>query len=158
MNCNVIREQLVDVAGGATPQAEVQNHLESCATCAQALNEMRQTMALLDEWQAPEPSPYFDVRLQARLREEKQKSAATWLNWLRKPALGVLAVLLIAAGVGLFEYDQPSQNSGAKGLVVITRGTPVGDVEFLDKNSDLLQNFDALDALDGTIDNSSETN
>ena len=31
-------------------------------------------MALLDEWQAPEPSPYFDVRLNARLREERQSS------------------------------------------------------------------------------------
>lgn len=159
MNCNLLREQLVDVAAGAAAPAEVQNHLHSCAACTLALDEMRQTMALLDEWKAPEPSPYFNVRLHARLREEKQKATAGWLDLFRKPALGVLAALLIAAGVGLFEYDQPSRDSGhSQGPVVISRGTPVGDVEFLDKNSDLLQNFDALDALDGTVDNSPETN
>jgi hypothetical protein len=31
---------------------------------ATKLDEMQKTMALLDEWQVPEPS-YFDVRLQA---------------------------------------------------------------------------------------------
>jgi predicted anti-sigma-YlaC factor YlaD len=160
MNCNLIREQLVDVAAGAAAPAVVQNHLHSCAACELALDEMRQTMALLDEWQAPEPSPYFDVKLQARLREEKQKATASWLDWFRKPVLGVLGALLIAAGVGLFEYDQPSRggSGSSQGPVVISRGTPVGDVEFLDKNSDLLQNFDALDALDGTVDSSPETN
>ena len=33
-------------------------------------------MALLDEWQVPEPSPYFDVRLHARLREEAAHQSA----------------------------------------------------------------------------------
>ena len=42
-------------------------------------------MALLDEWQAPEPSPYFDVRLQARLREEKAAKPSGWLQWVRTP-------------------------------------------------------------------------
>ncbi len=39
-------------------------------------------MSLLDEWQAPEPSPYFDVRLNARLREEAAtaKQPAGWLQ------------------------------------------------------------------------------
>ena len=47
-------------------------------------------MALLDEWQAPEPSPYFDVRLQARLREE-----------MAKPARGLVALGPQAGAGGL---------------------------------------------------------
>ena len=31
-------------------------------------------------------------------------------------------------------------------------GSAVGDLQYLDKNSDLLQNFDALDAMDGDDD------
>ncbi len=159
MNCNDIREQLVDVAGGAATPAEVQTHLHSCTACTQTLDDMRKTMALLDEWQAPEPSPYFDVRLQARLREEKQKASASWLDWFRKPVLGFAAVLLIAAGVGLYEYDTSgTQNHGQPGPPQISRGTAVGDLTFLDKNSDVLQDFDALDALDGTVENSPEMN
>lgn len=163
MNCNDIREQLVDVAGGTAAPAEVQNHLHSCAACTQTLDEMCKTMALLDEWQAPEPSPYFDVRFQARLREEKQKAAASWLDWLRKPVLGLVAAVLLAAGVGLIEYQGTGTNHKGPDMIsnggtVVGRGTPVGDLQFLDKNSDMLQDFDALDALDGTVDNSPETN
>ena len=67
MNCNQIRERMPDVAAGfSEPTLDEGKHLESCAACADELNAMRSTMALLDEWQAPEPSPYFDVRLQAR--------------------------------------------------------------------------------------------
>ena len=56
--------------------------------CAEKLKAMRATMALLDEWQVPEPSPYFDVRLQARLREEMAKAA------------GGLAAVVPASGAG----------------------------------------------------------
>ena len=37
-----------------------------------------------------EPSPYFDVRLQARLREEMAKPQAGWLHWFRRPVLAAL--------------------------------------------------------------------
>lgn len=157
MNCNDIREKLVDVAGGSPAPAEVGEHLHNCAACAVKLEDMRKTMALLDEWHAPEPSPYFDVRLQARLREEKQKATVGWLDWLRKPALGVIGAVLIVAAVGLFENGL-SEHPASQQQVIISRGTPVGDLQFLDRNSDMLQNFDALDALDGTLDNSPETN
>lgn len=162
MNCNDIREQLVDVAGGTAAPTEVQNHLHSCNACTQSLDEMRKTMALLDEWKAPEPSPYFDVRFQARLREEKQKAPASWLDWFRKPVLGVTAAVLLAAGVGLIQFEGTNHrrepNMISNGSPIVGRGTPVGDMEFLDKNSDMLQDFDALDALDGTVENSPETN
>lgn len=151
MNCNDIREQLVDVAAGAAIPSGVRNHLHTCAACTNTLDELRQTMALLDEWQAPEPSPYFDVRLQARLREEKRQASASWLDWFRKPVLGLAAAVLVAAGVGLFEFGHTPDRS-AQAPLQISRGTAVGDLQFLDKNSDILQNFDALDALDGTPD------
>ncbi len=162
MNCNDVRDQLVEVAGGGQGSAEVLKHVDSCAECAHALNELRATMALLDEWQAPEPSPYFDVRLQARLREEQQQSRATWLDWFRKPVLGIAAALLLAAGIGLTELgrftNDTKQSVKVSGSVVAPRGTAVGDLQFLDKNSDILQNFDALDALDGSMDNGPEVN
>ena len=63
---------------------------------------MRATMALMDEWQAPEPSPYFDVRLQARLREEMAKPAAGWLQWFRRPVLAAALTVMMGVGVGLF--------------------------------------------------------
>ena len=63
-------------------------------------------MGLLDEWQAPEPSPYFSTRLQARMREEIAVARARdWLAWLRRPSLAAVAAVLIAVGVGLLEMN-----------------------------------------------------
>src|SRR5215469_7456141 len=98
MKCNEIRELFPDLAAGTTAAApEVNEHVRACTDCAATLQEFRQTMALLDEWQAPEPSPYFDTRLKARLREEAAKQPQSWLSWLRRPAVAVsMAVVLVA--------------------------------------------------------------
>ena len=96
MNCNQIRELLPDLAAGmdaSTPEPtiEIEKHIASCAACAAHLRDLQKTMALLDEWQAPEPSPYFDTRFEARLREEMARPAAGWLSWLRRPAWAMSA-------------------------------------------------------------------
>ena len=89
MKCNETRELMPDLAAGlAAVTPEVKAHLESCAECAGKLEAFRQTMSLMDEWQAPEPSPYFDVRLRARLREESATQSAGWLHWLRQTGAG----------------------------------------------------------------------
>ena len=81
MKCDEIRERMPEVAAGfSEPTVDESKHLEGCGACVEQLKEMRSTMALLDEWQVPEPSPYFDVRLQARLREEMAKPQAGWLH------------------------------------------------------------------------------
>lgn len=159
MNCNEIREQLVDVAAGVEPPVELRSHVETCAGCAKTLKELSATMALLDEWQAPEPSPYFDTRLQARLREERRSESVGWFSWFRKPILAVAATLLVAAGIGLFQGGNSLNNQvnhsspTPEHRIVATEGSAVSDLQLLDKNSDMLQDFDALDALDGTVNN-----
>src|SRR6266496_97121 len=98
MNCKEIRERMPDVAAGFSQlTANDDKHLDSCEDCTQELKAMRATMALLDEWEVPEPSPYFDVRLQARLREEMVKPQAGWLRWFRRPVLA--AALTVLMGV-----------------------------------------------------------
>ena len=106
MKCKEICELMPDLAVGldaVTP--EVNEHIESCAGCAEKLKEFRQTMALLDEWQVPEPSPYFDVRLHARLREEAAKQHSSWWHWIRKPALAVSLAVLMVMSLTLFRSD-----------------------------------------------------
>ena len=149
MNCRDVREQLLEVAvegGPASP--EVQAHCSVCDPCALEWKQMKGTLALLDEWQMPEPSPYFDVRLQARLREEQQKSRAEWLGWFRKPAaVGLAATILLALGVGSFLGRQDTPK-GSDPTVAAVRGSAVSDLQYLEKHSDLLQEFEALDVLD----------
>src|ERR1700689_2982581 len=106
MKCDEIRERMPDLAAGfSQPTRDEGKHMESCGACAQQLQALRATMALLDQWQAPEPSPYFDVRLQARLREEMAKPQASWLAWFRRPVLATALTLLMGVGVALFFSD-----------------------------------------------------
>ena len=147
MTCNQMRELMPDLAAGlgaVTP--EMKNHFQICAECSGKLEAFRQTMRLLDEWKVPEASPYFDVRLRARLREEQAKQAAGWLQWLRKPALAVSFAVLIAVGVTLFPKGETVQPI-TQTTVAAEPGSAVGDLQALDKNHELYSDFDVLDDL-----------
>jgi len=147
MKCNEIHELMPDLAAGSTGASpEVAEHLRACAECAGTLEEFRKTMLLLDEWNAPEPSPYFDTRLQARLREEKAKRPAGWLAWLRRPALAASLAMLVVVGATVFE-DGGRKPPSDQSTQVIEPGTAVGDLQALDKNHDLYSDFDVLDDL-----------
>jgi hypothetical protein len=149
MKCDEIRELMPDLAAGldaATP--EMKTHLDSCAECAGKLEAFRQTMSLLDEWKAPEPSPYFDVRLHARLREEGQK-ASGMLQWLRRPALAISFAVLMIVSVTLVRFTNSGSNRGSQQMASVPAepGTAVGDLQALDKNHELYSDFDVLDDL-----------
>ena len=156
MNCNQIRELLPELAAlrdASTPEPEVEKHVASCAACAAHLRDLQKTMALLDEWQAPEPSPYFDTRLQARLREEMARPAARSFIWLRHPAWAMSLAAVVFAGaltVGNKSYLSQTETIATKppslGLPV-EPGTAVGDLQALERNDELYADFDMLDEL-----------
>lgn len=154
MKCEEIREVMPDLAAGlmeATP--EMGGHLAECSACAGKMEEFRQTMALLDEWKAPEPSPYFDVRLQARLREEMAKPQAGWLTWFRRPVLAASLTVLMGVGVGLFFTKGDGVYNSRNNIVADSQvqaepGTAVSDLQALEKNHDLYSDFDLLDDLE----------
>ncbi|MGA2423030.1 MAG: hypothetical protein ABSG07_03425 [Terriglobales bacterium] len=163
MNCNEIRELLPILAAAAGVDAgmqpEVKQHIASCDACATHLRDLQKTMALLDEWQAPEPSPYFDTRLQACFREERRQEMARphagWrpFSWLRHPAWAMSLAAVIFAGallVGNKSYISQTEtiatNPPSLGLPV-EPGTAVGDLQALERNDELYADFDMLDEL-----------
>jgi hypothetical protein len=149
MKCDEIRERMPEVAAGFdAPTADEGQHLASCNACAEQLKGMRATMALLDEWQAPEPSPYFDVRLQARLREEMAKPQAGWLQWFRRPVLAAALTVLMGVGVGVFVTRTRISPPQAPIADSVEPGSAVGDLQTLEKNHDLYSDFELLDDLD----------
>jgi hypothetical protein len=153
MNCKDVRENLIELLAEGSPSSghgadpEVAAHVRQCAACAGELDSLRRTMALLDEWEAPEPSPYFLTRLRAHVKEEREKAPArsSVFGWMRRPAMAVsLATMLVAGGLiyrfGIIETPPPGPPEP---------GTPVADVEMLDKNHDVLVNTDLIDELSG---------
>ena len=112
MKCTEIRELLPDLAAElASAPPGINDHLRSCTECAGTLQEFRKTMALLDEWQVPEPSPYFDTRLHARLREEAAKQPSSWMARLRRPALAMSLAAIVAVGATVFRLEHKKFNN-----------------------------------------------
>ena len=148
MKCNEIRELLPDLAAGlVVAEPEVNTHLRSCSDCAGTLAEFQKTMALLDEWVAPEPSPYFDTRLHARLREEAAKQRSSWIARLRVPALAMSLAAIIAVGTTVFRLEYKKTNNRPGPVAVVEPGTAVGDLQALDQNHDVYSDSDLLDDL-----------
>ncbi len=153
MNCNQIHELLPELATGMDAAPEVHKHIASCEACAAHLSDLQKTMALLDEWQAPEPSPYFDTRLQARLRQEMARPAAGWLSWMwHRPAWAMSLAAVVFAGAllvsdkSLLLIATIPTKPPSLGLPV-EPGTAVGDLQALEKNDELYADFDMLDEL-----------
>ncbi len=161
MKCGNIREQLMEavLSGPELATGAMQEHLATCAKCAEEVASLRQTMSLLDEWQAPEPSPYFSTRVRARVREERANRSVGWLAWVRRPIVMTAAAALLAIGVGLLEgahwkTDHQHLLAGSKARTgeKVATASAVSDLQYLDNNADLFSDFDALD------DNQTETN
>jgi anti-sigma factor RsiW len=149
-------ESLLDKSNAAT-----EDHLAQCTSCGQEAASIRKTFELLDAWQAPEPSAYFDQRMAVLLREEQAKSPAGWLERLRerllfntgrqfRPALaGALALVLLLGGgsfIGVSTFNRPPAPEVS---------AAVNDLQILDKNDQAIQQMDQLLQDDGS--NSSES-
>jgi anti-sigma factor RsiW len=159
MNCrncqSALPDLLLDPAAGS--RDAVREHLASCAACEKELKSLKATLALLDSWQAPEPSPYFDQKLAIRLREEQALAPAGWFERLKsrllfntgrqfRPALaGALALILLVGGgtfADLSTFSHPSTEASAT----------VQDLQILDKNDQAFQTMDQLLQDDGSTD------
>lgn len=151
MNCKNCRNALPDLLmePESSTAAEARAHIATCVACASELSELQATLALLDAWEAPEISPYFDQKLAVRLREEQRNAPANWFERLSdrlrfgtgrqlRPALaGALALALVAAGGG-FGISTLSHSHS------MHVSATVNDLQVLDNNEQALQQEDQI--------------
>ena len=125
MNCKLCQDALPNLLfdPAAPANGAARAHIAACAVCAHQLASLQATLSLLDAWQAPEVSPYFDQKLAVRLREMQSAPPAGWFEQLKtrlllntgrhlRPALaGALALVLVAAGgsfgIATFQHPRP---------------------------------------------------
>jgi predicted anti-sigma-YlaC factor YlaD len=155
-NCTEMREKLEDLLLDPTAvPARVQTHVAECDGCKAELAELKATMALLDEWEAPEPSPYFVSKLNARMREERAAAPTGWLASRiarmraafaygsvapAKPlaAMALTLMLFIGGGtyLGVTDWNHPAQAT--------TDTAVVQDLQLLDNNAQLLDQLESI--------------
>lgn len=150
--CTTCREALPDLLfePGFVPGPETAAHLAACPACRAELNEMQTTFALMNEWTAPEPTPYFDSRVRAHLRDAIaaepeglwERLAATLRfstgRGLRPAIAGIFLFLLLLGGGTIASLWQ---HHGASS----TSSPTVNDLRIFDINAQAVQQMDLLD-------------
>ncbi len=160
MNCEKLKSSLPDLLLDPSALSRMEResldlHMHSCADCREELAGLQATMQLLDSWVAPDPSPYFNTKMQARLRSEKALPPEGFWERLRARVLfsanvpvrafgaaALAVVLFVGGGSALFELhtiNQPPQ---------IQASATVKDLQLLDGNAQVFQQLNALDADD----------
>ena len=152
-NCKTCHAHLADLlldSSYAAAHPEVSRHLDNCAACHQELSDLRATFSMLDEFHAPEPSPFFDTRLHARLREEVAAQPEGLWERMRsfllfstgrsfRPAVaGALALVLAVGGAsvaGLHGFPSSTQTQAS---------SAVNDLKVLDNNESAEQQMGQL--------------
>jgi hypothetical protein len=152
LGCTGMGERLADLLlDPESAQPKVRAHVAGCAKCSAELEELRATMALLDTWEAPEPSPYFLTRLEARMHEEREAEPEGWFARLRarlvygpsmhlRPlaAMALTLLLLVGGGtyLGVTDWDKAA-NPPSEAAVV-------NDLQTLDNNAQLLDQLETI--------------
>jgi hypothetical protein len=150
--CAGMEEKLADLLlDEASAPAKVKTHVAECASCREELEKLRATMSLMDTWTAPEPSPYFMTRLNARMREEREAPRLSWLQRIRDRftygpqmhagplAATALTVLMLIGGgayLGVTNVEQP--------VAQPTVNAVVHDLQTLDSNKQVLDQLEAI--------------
>jgi hypothetical protein len=151
--CTAMETKLADMLldPEAAP-AKVKTHVAECDSCRKELDEMRATMAVMDAWTVPEPSPYFMTRLGARMREEREAAPQSWLQRIRarfaygpqmhaRPlaAMALTVMLLVGGGayLGVTNIEQPQPQPQPDAAVV-------HDLQTLDSNAQVLDQLEAI--------------
>jgi hypothetical protein len=151
MLCKDIKDEILEAAlTGAAPGDSAKAHMLGCAACETEFKSMLSTMNVLDTWTTPEPSPYFDVRFRARLREVKEQEQHGVLGrWLEKIGIRQLTWKPIAAAgfalvmaVGVY-LETPGKLT--RKPPVVEASCPVVDLQALDNNQQVLNELQDLD-------------
>jgi len=159
MNCRMFENELKSLMPDLLldPEwvpVEVRDHVEQCADCSKELKSLGATMLALDAWEGTEPSPFFDARMAARMREARALEPAGWFErmrarlmfgsnlHLRPLAAGALALLLLIGG-GTFAGFKSMEST-----TPVAASATVKDLQSLDENAQVFQEMNSLDQTD----------
>jgi anti-sigma factor RsiW len=156
MNCTTCKSELPELLldpgadSASKKHLQLRAHLATCLECSAEFAALQRTFDLLDAWEAPEPSAYFDQKLAVLLREEQAKPAAGWLERMRERLLfntgrqfrpmlaGALALLVVVGGGTITEFSRVSPPAP------VTASAAVDDLQILDRNEQAIQQMDQL--------------
>ena len=160
MKCNEAEGFLIPYMDGKLApreRVEVEMHLQGCSSCAERAKGFTEVSGLLDAWEGIEPSPFFDVRLERRIKQGSH--SAGWLEtlWsglqslpLGRPAFAAAMVAVIFLAVVLVGYSPSTSESLAGREQQPMVASLAGEMDYLVpvlEDWDLLRNFEVVQEL-----------
>jgi hypothetical protein len=149
--CKEVQERLPDLLlDPASVPAPIEAHVSSCTVCRGELGSLIATFNALDSWTAPEPSPYFDTRMHARIREAQSAAPEGFFErvrsfllfstgrQLRPMVAGALALVLVASGGSFIGIHGPFIHQTPQ------MSATVNDLKVLDNNAQAIQQMNQL--------------
>jgi hypothetical protein len=103
MNCKTLHTKIIFFNEGSLPaweMEEIKIHLENCSDCVAFANELKKTLAVIENEKVPQLNPFFYTRVKARLENQAENVVANRqtpvLVRILQPAL---FSLLLLAGI-----------------------------------------------------------
>lgn len=126
MNCRRAEKlisRLVDGRLEAGTATSLEEHLKVCPSCAQMLEDYRKLRTLMSELQVKEaePLPYFEQRLQARLRTVSRPSLWAVVEKWYAAAVPVFLVVAMVL-VGILFLAQPAERQLSQSELLLFQG------------------------------------
>ena len=164
MKCRELEQNAIAYLDAKLPLPErgaVEEHLAACAACRERVQGFAGVMGMLGEWRGVEPSPFFQTRLAARLKEEPA-SQSWWARlWqeaparpIARPAFASALALALAVGAVLIEYapgPPDGEDLGGAPEVTVIAASPDEPPLYQDlpllEDYEVLQNFEVLQVL-----------
>ena len=170
MNCRDLEQNAIAFLDGKlapSGRRAIEEHLAGCASCRERVQGFSSVMGLLGDWPAIQPSPFFQTRLAARLKEAPVTQSWWQTLWqepmdrpLRpaaRPLFAVaLAVVMVVAAV-LLQYSpaplDPEQSGATPGVTLASASAddlPLYQELPLLEDYEVLRNFEVLQILSNT--------
>jgi predicted anti-sigma-YlaC factor YlaD len=136
-DCTCVREAVENTPERSAVPAMVQEHLTTCASCTNFVEEFYETRTLLGTLHSRryEPSPWFATRVISAIAAQEATLSRSLETWRVVPNLaaklaGISAIALLLTGVWLYEQPKTAssgQSSAGGESLFENTPTPVPD-------------------------------
>ena len=175
MHCKDLEQNAIpflDCKLAAPERAAVERHLAACPSCRERIAGFSSVMGMLGEWPDVQPSPFFQTRLAARMKEEPVSQSWWQRLWQddrvpahrpdARPVFAVALAVVMALAVAFLQYspapldlEQAPSDPGvtlasASGSISGSDDMPLYQELPLLEDYEVLRNFEVLQVLSNT--------
>jgi predicted anti-sigma-YlaC factor YlaD len=135
MRCKEARKNLLRSMDGRLPEGRrdaLAGHVAACPGCRDFGRDGGEMLGLLKEGREPEPLPYFQERLWAKIAErEKSEFGAVWMRWSLRAIPVALALIAVFIGALVFIGPPLDEDMSMPAALLIKNANPLAETNAL---------------------------